>query len=78
LAKAGTPYAIALAAAVRAWLKEKGRQVRLESGRSKITANTPADVERLLKALTKHEKELGTLHVTKARRTIPKKRSNKT
>jgi hypothetical protein len=47
LAKAGTPYVIALAAVVRTWLKErKGRQVRLENGRSKITASTVADAER--------------------------------
>ncbi len=67
LAKAGTPYAIALAAVVRTWLKErKGRQVRLQNGRSKIIANTVADAERLLAALTKQEKQLGPLRVTKA------------
>jgi hypothetical protein len=67
LAKAGTPYAIALAAVARTWLKErKGRQVRLENGRSKIIANTVADAERLLAALTKQEKQLGPLRVSKA------------
>jgi hypothetical protein len=76
LAKAGTPYAIALAAVVRTWLKErKGRQVRLENGRSKITANTVADAERLLAALTKCEKQLGPLHVAKALQPAPNKKA---
>ncbi len=65
--KAGVPYAVALAAVIRTWLKErKGRQVRLRNGTTSITANTAADAERLLAALAKHEKQLRTLHVTKA------------
>ena len=68
LAAVAAPYAKALASVAKTWIKErKGRQVRLENGRSKITANTAADAERLLAALTKHEKQLGLLHVTKAR-----------
>jgi hypothetical protein len=78
LAAAGAPYAKALASVIQTWLKErKGRQVRLENGRSRITANTAADAERLLVALTKHEKQLGTLHVTKARRPTAKKTTPK-
>ena len=78
LAAAGVPYAKALVSVVQTWLKErKGRQVRLENGRSRITANTPADAERLLAALTKHEKQLGALHVTKARKLQPKKNAPK-
>jgi hypothetical protein len=65
--KEAAPYAIALGAVIRSWLKErKGRQVKLENGRFKITANTPADIERLLRALTKHERNLGPVQVTKA------------
>ncbi len=76
LANAGTPYAIALAAVVRTWLKErKGRQVRLENARSKIIANSVDDAERLLTALSKHEKQLGPLHVTKALQPATKKKS---
>jgi hypothetical protein len=78
MAKTGVPYAIALAAVIRTWLKErKGRQVKLENGRLKISADTPSDVERLLSALTKHEKKLGSLHVTKAKSAakVPVKRA---
>jgi hypothetical protein len=73
-AKVGVPYAVALAAVIRAWLKErKGRQVKLQNGRTSITANTVADAERLLKALAKHEKQLDALQVTKARKPQPRK-----
>ena len=69
LAAAGAPYAKALASVIQTWLKErKGRQVRLENGRSRVTANTSADAERLLAALTRHEKQIAGLHVTKARK----------
>lgn len=75
LAAAAAPYAKALASVAVAWIKErKGRQVRLENGRSRITANTAADAERLLAALTKHEKQLGLLHVTKARQSPAKRK----
>jgi len=78
LGKTGTPYAIALAAVVRTWLKErKGRQVRLENGRFKIIANSVGDAQRLLAALIKHEKELGPLHVTKALQPATKKKARK-
>ena len=78
LAKAGTPYAIALAAVVRTWLKErKGRQVRLENGRSKIIANTVAGAERLLAALIKYEEQLGPLHVSKALQSATKRKAAK-
>ena len=61
------PYAIALGAVIRAWLKErKGRQVKLENGKLKICANTTADVERLLRALAEHERNPGAVQVTKA------------
>jgi hypothetical protein len=73
-AKAGVPYADALAAVIRTWLKErKGRQVRLQIGRTSITANTVADAERLLKALAKHEKQLDALQVARARKPQPRK-----
>jgi leucyl aminopeptidase (aminopeptidase T) len=49
-------------------------QVRLANGGSKVTVNSAADAERLLAALTKHEKELGLLQVTKAWNTKPRKR----
>jgi len=69
LAAAGAPYAKALVSVIQTWLKEgKGRQVRLENGRSRVTANTAAEAERLLAALTKHENQLGGLQVTKARK----------
>ena len=69
VAAAGAPYAKALVSVIQTSLKErKGRQVRLENGRSRITANTTADVERLLAAMTKHEKQLRAFHVTKARK----------
>lgn len=78
LTAAGAPYAKALASVIQTWLKErKGRQVRLENGRSRITANTPADAERLLVAVAKHEKQLGDLHVTNARRSTAKKTTAK-
>jgi hypothetical protein len=74
LAAAGAPYAKALASVIQTWLKErKGRQVRLDNGRSRITANTVADAERMLLALTKHEKQLGAVHVTKARKPAAQK-----
>lgn len=74
LMAAAAPYARALASVIKTWLNEKkGRQVRLEVGRSKITANTVTEAERLLAALSKHEKHLGLLHVTKAR-AIPAQR----
>lgn len=74
LAAAGAPYARALASVIRTWLKErKGRQVRLQNGTSTVTANTAAEAERLLTALTKHAKHLDALHVTKARRLRPSK-----
>lgn len=76
LAAAAAPYAKALASVAIAWLKERrGRQVRLENGRSKVTANSAADAERLLVALTKHEEQLGLLHVTKARKKLAKKKA---
>lgn len=76
LAAAGAPYAKALASVAKAWLKERrGRQVRLENGRSRVTANSAADAERLLAALTKHEKQLGLLQVAKARRPRAKKKA---
>jgi hypothetical protein len=77
--KDARPYAIALGAVIRAWLKErKGRQVKLENGKLKISANTAADVERLLRALTKHESNLGPVQVTKAaNRKVPTKRAVK-
>jgi hypothetical protein len=78
LAAAAAPYAKALASVAKTWIKErKGRQVRLENGRSRITANTAADAERLLAALRKHEKQLGLLHVTKARKPPAKKTAAK-
>jgi len=43
----------------------------VQNGRLKVTANTAAEVERSQGALTKHEKQLGLLHVTKARRRKP-------
>jgi len=74
LAAAGAPYAKALASVIQTWLKErKGRQVRLENGSSRITADTAADAERLLVALTKHEKQLRTFHVTKGQKPPAKK-----
>ena len=78
LAAAGAPYAKALASVIQTWLKErKGRQVRLANGSSRITANTAADAEHLLTALTKHEKQLCALHVTKARKPLAKKATAK-
>ena len=78
LAAAGAPYAKALASVIRAWLKaRKGRQVRLENGRTKITANTSADAERLLVALTRHEKEIAALHITKAGKKQVKKATSR-
>jgi hypothetical protein len=72
LAASGAPYAKALASVVRAWLKErKGRRVELKYGRSKITG-TPADTERLFRAIAKHEKELGRLHVTGSKAAVKK------
>jgi hypothetical protein len=77
LATAGLPYAQVFAGVAKTWLQErKGRQVRLENGRSRITANTPEDAIRLLTALTKHEKEIAALHVTKSRK-APTKRAAK-
>jgi hypothetical protein len=54
---AGAPYAKALVSVIKTWLRErKGRQVRLEIGRLKITARTASEAEHLLRALSKHEK----------------------
>ncbi len=76
LSAAAAPYAKALASVAKAWLKERrGRQVQLENGRSRVTANSTADAERLLAALTKHEKELGLLQVAKARKKPAKKKA---
>jgi hypothetical protein len=76
LAAAGAPYAKALASVANNWLKgRRGRQVRLENGRSRITANSVADAERLLIALTKHEKQLGLLQVAKAPKKPAKKKA---
>ena len=76
LAAAAAPYAQALASVAKTWIKERrGRQVRLENGRSRVTANSAAAAERLLAALTKHEKQLGLLHVTKARKPPAKKKA---
>ena len=76
LAAAGAPYAKALASVAKDWLKgRRGRQVRLESGRSKVTANSAADAEKLLAALTKHEREIGPLRVAKARKKPAKKKA---
>jgi hypothetical protein len=78
LAAAAAPYAQALASVAIAWLKERrGRQVRLENGRSKVTANSAADAERLLAAPTKHEEQLGLLQVTKAKKPAKKKAAAK-
>ncbi len=81
LAAAGVPYAKALASVVQTWLKErKGRQVRIENGRSRITANTPEDAIRILAALTKHEKQLRLVHITKAipaTKKLPAKKATK-
>lgn len=78
LAVAASPYAKALASVAKVWLKERrGRLVRLENGRSKVTANSAADAERLLAALTRHEKELGLLQVSKARQPATKKAAAK-
>lgn len=66
IAKTGVPYAVALAAVIRAWLKErKGRQVKLQIGSVKISANTADEVDSMLSALTKHAKKLRSIHVTK-------------
>ena len=66
-AKAGLPYAVALGAVIRSWLKErKRRQVRLEIGRIKISAATPADLDRILVTLGKHGDTLTTLQVSGA------------
>jgi hypothetical protein len=74
LAHAARPYATALASVIKAWLKQRrGRQVQLQSGNVKVTANSAADAEQLLAALAKHEKELGSLQVAKA----PKKKAKK-
>lgn len=74
LAAAGAPYAKALASVIQTWLKErKGRQVRLENGTSRVTANTAEDAERLLVALTMHEQQLEGLQVTKGRKSPAKK-----
>ena len=76
LAAAASPYAKALASVAKAWLKERrGRQVRLENGRSRVTANSAADAERLLAALTKHEEQLGLLQVRKSRKTPAKRKA---
>jgi hypothetical protein len=61
---------------IRAWLKERsGRKVKLETARLKISAGTPAEVERLLAAIAKHEKPPDLLHVTKAALKAPAKKN---
>jgi|ERR1035438_1080834 hypothetical protein len=78
LATAGAPYAKALASVVQTWLKErKGRRVELKFGSSKITG-TPADTERLFRAIAKHGKELGPVHVTGSKATVKKSAPGKT
>ena len=78
LAAAGAPYVKALASVIRAWLKEcNGRKVQVENDRVKISAGTAAEVERLLSALTKHGKQLGSLHVTKSTVKAPAKKTAK-
>jgi hypothetical protein len=67
IAKAGVPYAIALGAVIRHWLKERtGRRVKLEKGSLKIHASSAADVESMLGMLVKYERKLGSLHITSA------------
>jgi hypothetical protein len=79
LVAAGAPYAKALTFVVQAWLKErKGRQVRLEIGKLRITANTVTEAERLLAALNKHAKQIDGLQVTKARKRLAKRARAKT
>jgi hypothetical protein len=76
VAAAGVPYFQALASVIRAWLKERsGRKVKLETARLKISAGTPAEVERLLAAIAKHEKPPDLLHVTKAALKAPAKKN---
>ena len=72
LAVAGRPYAKALASVVQTWLKErKGRRIELQYGCCKV-AGTAADAERLLRAIAKHEKELGPLHITGSKAMVKK------
>jgi len=72
LAMAGRPYGKALASVVQTWLKErKGRRVELQYGSWKV-AGTPADAERLLRAIAKHEKELGPLHIAGSKAVVKK------
>ena len=67
IAETGTPYALALGAVIRGWLKRRnGRQVRFELGSLKISANTVAEVESMLSTLAKHHRKLSSIHVTKA------------
>jgi hypothetical protein len=72
----GLPYvAKAFAAVIQSWMKERrGRQVTV--GKLRITGYKPADVERIVRALSKQERGLSLLHVTKAkppRRSVAKK-----
>ena len=78
IAAAGVPYAKALTLVIQTWLKEwKGRQVRLENGSLKITANTADDAIRIISAITKHEIRLGNMRVTKAQKPRAKKAAPK-
>ena len=78
LAAAGAPYAKAVASVVQTWLRQrKGRRVELKYGSSKITG-TVADTERLFRAITKHGKELGLLHVTGSNSAVKKTVARKT
>ena len=77
LAVAGRPYAKALASVVQTWLKErKGRRIELQYGCCKV-AGTAADAERLLRAIAKHEKELGPLHITGSKAMVKKSATRK-
>ena len=78
VAAAGVPYVKAMASVIQTWLKARpGRQVRLENGRIKITANTADDAVRILAALNRHEKQLGPLQVARAKKSPPKKIAGK-
>ena len=64
-AKAAGPYVVAIGTVIRCWLKGLvGRQVKFEDGRIKISATDPSDVERVLAAVVKYQKQLLSLHVT--------------
>jgi hypothetical protein len=77
LAMAGRPFAKGLASVVQTWLKErKGRRVELQYGSLKV-AGTPADAERLLRAIAKHEKVLGPLHIAGSKAVLKKSATRK-